>query len=212
MGIAENINKLGLPSAVGLVAVSKFQPLEALEEAYAAGQRRFGESRPQELKAKAEVLPSDIEWHFIGHLQTNKIRMVIPYASMIESIDSAHLLEAVNEAAAAAGKTIDCLLEVHISGESSKQGFTPEEAHGIVRDSGKYPSVRIRGLMGMASLTEDEAVIRSEFRSLKALFDSLSPIEGFDTLSMGMSGDYRIAIEEGTNLVRIGTAIFGNRQ
>lgn len=212
MGIAENINKLELPSAVGLVAVSKFQPLEAMEEAYAAGQRRFGESRPQELKAKAEVLPSDIEWHFIGHLQTNKIRMVIPYASMIESIDSAHLLEAVNEAAAAAGRIIDCLLEVHISGENSKQGFTPEEAYRIVRNYGEYPSVRFRGLMGMASLTEDEAVIRSEFRSLKALFDSLSPIEGFDTLSMGMSGDYRIAVEEGTNLVRIGTAIFGTRQ
>jgi len=211
MSIASNIRDLKLPSAVKLVAVSKFKPAEAILEAYKSGQRVFGESRPQEFKAKAEVLPKDIEWHFIGHLQTNKIKMVLPFASMIESIDTEHLLTALNKEAEESGKCIDTLLEVHIASESTKQGFSPEEAVELLRRHVQFSAIRFRGLMGMASFVDDISVIRREFRTLKSLFDSIDWIDGFDTLSMGMSEDYQIAVEEGTNLVRIGTAIFGNR-
>ena len=213
MSIASAIRQLKqeLPSTVQLVAVSKFKPAEDIREAYAAGQRIFGESRPQELAAKAQVLPPDIEWHFIGHLQTNKVKQVVPYATLIHSVDSQRLLAEIDRTARAMGKTVDILFEIHISGESSKQGFTPEEAEALAGQIGSYPSIRLRGVMGMASLTDDRERVRQEFRQLKSLADKLSVIPGCDQVSMGMSDDWRIAVEEGTTLVRIGTFIFGKR-
>lgn len=180
-------------------------------EAYGAGQRAFGENRPQELAAKAQVLPKDIEWHFIGHLQVNKIKMVLPYASLIHSVDSEKLLSAINNASGAAGRIAECLLEVHIASEESKQGFLPEEVAGIISRRTEWPSVRFRGLMGMATFTDDKDLVRSEFRTLANLFRSIPAFDGFDTLSMGMSEDWPIAVEEGTTIVRVGTAVFGKR-
>ncbi|MBQ2194111.1 MAG: YggS family pyridoxal phosphate-dependent enzyme [Bacteroidales bacterium] len=213
MGIADNIRKLKseLPSTVELVAVSKFKPVEAIREAYEAGQRSFGENRPQELAAKAPQLPADIVWHFIGHLQTNKVKMVVPYAHLIHSVDSERLLAEIDKAARAAGKVMDCLLEIHIAEEQTKQGFTPDEAVALAREAGRYPNIRLRGVMGMATFTDDREQVRREFRSLKAVSERLSFLPGCDTVSMGMSGDWPIAVEEGTTIVRIGTAIFGKR-
>lgn len=213
MGIADNIRKLKseLPSTVELVAVSKFKPVEAIREAYEAGQRSFGENRPQELAAKAPQLPADIVWHFIGHLQTNKVKMVVPYAHLIHSVDSERLLAEIDKAARAAGKVMDCLLEIHIAEEQTKQGFTPDEALALAREAGRYPNIRLRGVMGMATFTDDREQVRREFRSLKAVSERLSFLPGCDTVSMGMSGDWPIAVEEGTTIVRIGTAIFGKR-
>ena len=213
MGIADNIRKLksALPSTVELVAVSKFKPVEAIREAYEAGQRSFGENRPQELAAKAPQLPGDIVWHFIGHLQTNKVKMVVPYAHLIHSVDSERLLAEIDKAARAAGKVMDCLLEIHIAEEQTKQGFTPDEAVALAREAGRYPNIRLRGVMGMATFTDDREQVRREFRSLKAVSERLSFLPGCDTVSMGMSGDWPIAVEEGTTIVRIGTAIFGKR-
>lgn len=223
MSIASSIRLLNeeLPSTVKLVAVSKFKSLDNVMEAYGAGQRRFGENRPQELAAKAVAAPADIEWHFIGHLQTNKIKMVVPYASMIESIHSRKLLEAVNNHASSMGKVMDCLLELHIAaGEVTKQGFTQEEALALAQEFAKFPYIRFRGVMGMASFTDDMEKVRSEFRCLKSAFDSIVEygrttgrywVASFDEISMGMSHDYRIAIEEGATIVRIGTTIFGTR-
>ena len=201
-----------LPSTVQLVAVSKFKPVEAIREAYEAGQRSFGENRPQELAAKAPQLPADIVWHFIGHLQTNKVKMVVPYAHLIHSVDSERLLAEIDKAARAAGKVMDCLLEIHIAEEQTKQGFTPDEAVALAREAAeRYPNVRLRGVMGMATFTDDREQVRREFRSLKAVSERLSFLPGCDTVSMGMSGDWPIAVEEGTTIVRIGTAIFGKR-
>ncbi len=213
MSIADNIRKLKseLPSTVELVAVSKFKPVEAIREAYEAGQRSFGENRPQELAAKAPQLPDDIVWHFIGHLQTNKVKMVVPYAHLIHSVDSERLLAEIDKAARAAGKVMDCLLEIHIAEEQTKQGFTPDEAVALAREAGRYPNIRLRGVMGMATFTDDREQVRREFRSLKAVSERLSFLPGCDTVSMGMSGDWPIAVEEGTTIVRIGTAIFGKR-
>ncbi|MBQ1623946.1 MAG: YggS family pyridoxal phosphate-dependent enzyme [Bacteroidales bacterium] len=213
MGIADNIRKLKseLPSTVELVAVSKFKPVEAIQEAYEAGQRSFGENRPQELAAKAPQLPADIVWHFIGHLQTNKVKMVVPYAHLIHSVDSERLLAEIDKAARAAGKVMDCLLEIHIAEEQTKQGFTPDEAVALAKEAGRYPNIRLRGVMGMATFTDDREQVRREFRSLKAVSERLSFLPGCDTVSMGMSGDWPIAVEEGTTIVRIGTAIFGKR-
>ena len=213
MGIADNIRKLKseLPSTVELVAVSKFKPVEAIREAYEAGQRSFGENRPQELAAKAPQLPADIVWHFIGHLQTNKVKMVVPYAHLIHSVDSERLLAEIDKAARAAGKVMDCLLEIHIAEEQTKQGFTPDEAVALAREAGRYPNIRLRGVMGMATFTNDREQVRREFRSLKAVSERLSFLPGCDTVSMGMSSDWPIAVEEGTTIVRIGTAIFGKR-
>ncbi len=213
MGIADNIRKLKseLPSTVELVAVSKFKPVEAIREAYEAGQRSFGENRPQELAAKAPQLPDDIVWHFIGHLQTNKVKMVVPYAHLIHSVDSERLLAEIDKAARAAGKVMDCLLEIHIAEEQTKQGFTPDEAVALAKEAGRYPNIRLRGVMGMATFTDDREQVRREFRSLKAVSERLSFLPGCDTVSMGMSGDWPIAVEEGTTIVRIGTAIFGKR-
>ena len=209
MGVAENLLSLlkKIPSSVSLVAVSKFKPEEDIMAAYAAGQRRFGENRPLEMEAKAKALPPDIEWHFIGHLQTNKIKNVIPYASLIESVDSLHLLEAISAAAVARGLVVDCLLEVHVAAEESKGGFTPDEAVEVASHAADYPGVRLRGIMAMATNTSDEERVRADFR---AAHDVLLRT-GLKELSMGMSGDWRIAIEEGATIIRIGSAIFGAR-
>ena len=214
MSIASAIRclKQELPSTVKLVAVSKFKPVEDILEAYRAGQRAFGENRPQELAAKAKVLPADIEWHFIGHLQTNKVKLVLPFASLIQSVDSERLLAEIDKTARALGRTVDILLEIHIAEEATKQGLTPEEALSLAARMAEFPNVRLRGVMGMATFTDDTDQVRREFRSLKTLSQRLSGIPGCDQVSMGMSEDWRIAVEEGTTLVRIGTALFGKRQ
>ena len=217
--------KSELPSGVKLVAVSKFHPVEALREAYDAGQRVFGESRPQELYAKAARMPEDVRWHFIGHLQKNKLKLVLPYASMIESVDSAELLTAMenwiaSHPGAVAGDSVDVLLEIHISSDASKQGFSPEEARRVLTGPAEWPHIRFCGLMGMASFTDDESVIRDDFRKLLDLNEALRPYiglspnltEAFRELSFGMSEDYRIAVSMGATVVRIGTAIFGERE
>jgi pyridoxal phosphate enzyme, YggS family len=221
MSISSQILKLNneLPSAVKLVAVSKFKPLEAVLEAYGAGQRIFGENRPQELAAKAADprTPADVEWHMIGHLQTNKVKMVVPCVSMIQSIDSVKLLNAVNECASSFGRVVDCLLEVHIASEESKQGFLEEEIVDLVPHFGEYGSVRFRGVMGMASFVDDKEVVRTEFRNLKRISEKVRSLlpetarNDFDQISMGMSHDWPIAVEEGATMVRIGTDIFGAR-
>lgn len=208
-----------LPSTVKLVAVSKFNPVEAVREAYDAGQRIFGESRPQELAAKVPLLPDDIRWHFIGHLQTNKLKMVVPYVSMIESVDSEKLLLEINKFAVARGMKVNCLLEVFIAEEESKQGFSDEEVKGLLARLKETPleGITICGLMGMATFTEDTDKIRREFLHLATLFNSIKEGYGVDfpaftELSMGMSGDYKIAVECGSTMVRIGTRIFGARK
>lgn len=213
MSIATAIEQIRheLPSTVQLVAVSKFKPVEDIRLAYDAGQRAFGENRPQELALKAPLLPADIQWHFIGHLQTNKVKLILPYVTLIHSVDSERLLAEIDKQARALGKTVDCLLEVHIARETTKQGFLPEEAGAVARHMGDYPNVRLRGVMGMATFTDDTEEVRQEFRTLKALSQRLSDIPGCDQVSMGMSEDWRIAVEEGTTIVRIGTFIFGKR-
>ena len=218
MSIKQEIERLRgeLPEGVKLLAVSKFHPVEALQEAYDAGQRAFGESRPQELKAKQAVLPADIEWHMIGHLQTNKIKYIAPYVHLIESLDSERLAEAIDKEAAKCGRTIDCLLEVHITAEESKSGWDYAELRAFVQGGGfeRLPNIRIRGVMGMATFTDDEATVRADFERLKACKAELAQYFGdkFDTLSMGMSDDYPIAIEYGSTEVRIGSTIFGARE
>ena len=231
--IKEVINKLKmeLPATVKLVAVSKFHPFESIEEAYQAGQRAFGESRPQELLAKVKRLEqireergepdymSDIEWHFIGHLQTNKLKMVLPYASMVQSVDSVRLLEAIDRWAAAEGKVINVLLECFISGDETKQGLSEQELTDILSGDRHYRNVRICGLMGMATFTDDMDVVRADFQRLvdmrQILYDRIgeSPnvAPGCDELSIGMSDDYHIAVEMGSTIVRIGSMIFGER-
>ena len=212
-----NINN-ELPSTVKLVAVSKFHPAECIEEAYKAGQRIFAESRPQELAAKVEVLPKDIEWHFIGHLQTNKLKMVVPYASLIHSVDSRKLLLEINKFAVNKGLKARVLLEMFIAQEESKQGFSQEEIMDVVKEMCEQPleGIELCGLMGMASFTDDQQKVRSEFETLAAAFNHIKEVYGskfpeFKELSMGMSNDYPIAIECGSTLVRIGTRIFGSR-
>lgn len=277
--IKDNLHNIqaSLPEGVTLVAVSKFHPVERLREAYDAGQRVFAESRPQELAAKVPLMPSDVEWHFIGHLQTNKLKLVLPYVSLVQSVDSAHLLEAIERWGEANGRTVDVLLEVHISSDAAKQGFAPEELMAIIdklasacgrepslavasrplpRPSAADPSllrgrevgppkkhvflgyprgwprasdgsanpatlayyghIRLRGLMGMATLTEDESIIEGDFARLEALFGQIRAaypeLTEFDQLSIGMSGDWPIAVRHGATMVRIGTDIFGPRE
>ena len=220
-----------LPATVKLVAVSKFHPFEAIEEAYEAGQRAFGESRPQELLAKVKRLEevraergepdymSDIEWHFIGHLQTNKLKMVLPYVSLVQSVDSVRLLEAIDKWGAANGMVINVLLECHIAAEESKQGFSEEELADLLSSDMHYKNVRICGLMGMATFTDDEALICSDFQRLldmqQILHDwigeSANVNAGCNELSMGMSDDYPTAVAMGSTIVRIGSMIFGER-
>lgn len=206
-----------LPHGVSLVAVSKFHPAEAVLEAYAAGQRLFGESRAQELTAKAATLPADIRWHFIGHLQTNKVKPVVAAASLIESIDSERLLMAVDREAERQGKRTDVLLQVHVAREETKFGFSPEELLDLIRRRvfENLKAVHICGLMTMASNTDDTERVRDDFMRVAGLRDEVVRIapdlRGFDILSMGMSHDYMTAIECGSNMVRVGTAIFGER-
>ena len=218
MSIKSEIERLRgeLPEGVKLLAVSKFHPIEALQEAYDAGQRAFGESRPQELKQKQALLPKDIEWHMIGHLQTNKIKYIAPYVHLIESLDSERLAEAIDKEAAKCGRTINCLLEIHVTAEESKSGWDYAELLAFVRAGGfeRLPNIRIRGVMGMATFTDDEATVRADLQCLAACKAELAQYFGdeFDTLSMGMSDDYPIAIEYGSTEVRIGSTIFGARE
>ena len=220
--IKENIVKIHaqLPQTVQLVAVSKFHPLEAVIEAYDAGQRIFAESRPQELQAKVNALDTnaypDLEWHFIGHLQTNKLKMVLPYVSLVQSVDSRHLLDEIQKWACAASRTVSVLLELHIGAEESKQGFHEEEIVDLLFDAECYPNIRFCGLMGMASHTDDEAVIDADFSRIDSfmayLVDLFPELEDFRQLSIGMSDDWHIALRHGATMVRIGTTIFGSRQ
>ena len=210
--------RASLPAGVRLVAVSKFKPAEDISALYQHGQRVFGENHAQEMRAKHEILPQDIEWHFIGHLQTNKIKYIIPYVTLIHSIDSANLLEAVNKEAAKHDRVVDCLLQFHIAQEETKFGLDLEEARQLL-DSEAFKAmenVRICGVMGMATFTDDEAEIRKEFQHLKAIFNTLKQdyFAGqpqFKEISMGMSDDYLIAIEEGATMIRVGSKIFGAR-
>ncbi len=263
--VKDNLSALyeKLPSAVKLVAVSKFHPVERLMEAYDAGQRVFGENRPQELAAKVPQMPSDVEWHFIGHLQTNKLKLVLPYVSLVQSVDSLHLLEAIDRWGRDHGKMVDVLLELHLGAEETKHGFDEEEILSIVEADRFFDSasgsaqndnhyciaasgsaqndnqskaegcssvistkaagrveksyVRIRGLMGMATNTEDEGVIEADFARIEALFNRVRENHAelrdtFTELSIGMSGDWPIAVRHGATMVRIGTDIFGARE
>lgn len=218
--ITENLKQVlaDLPQGVKLVAVSKFHPKEAIEEAYAVGQRIFGESKAQEMTAKHEVLPADIEWHFIGHLQANKVKYIVPYVSLIHSIDSYRLLSEVDRLAAKAGRVVDCLLQLHIAREETKFGFSFDECRQMLKqdDWRGLSGIRICGLMGMATNTNDKAQVRQEFASLADFFHELKDgcfagQETFKELSMGMTHDYHEAIEAGSTMVRIGTRIFGER-
>ena len=218
--IKENLERIRatIHKGVTLVAVSKTKPVSDVQEAYDAGQRIFGENHALEMRDKHEALPKDIQWHFIGHLQTNKIKYIIPFVTLIHSIDSANLLEAVNKEARKHDRVVDCLLQFHIAQEQTKFGLNMEEARQLL-DSDTFRQmqhVRICGVMGMATFTDDEAEIRKEFKHLKAIFDNLkqdyfNDQPQFKEISMGMSDDYPIAIEEGATLVRVGSKIFGPR-
>lgn len=215
--IADNIRqtKASLPDDVTLVAVSKFKSCDDIMEAYGAGQRVFGESRALELRDKHEALPKDIQWHFIGHLQTNKIKYIIPFVTLIHSIDSIKLLEEVDAQARNHGRSVDCLLQVHISQEETKFGFTYDECRAVLKDLADAPlaNVNVVGLMGMATYTDDMDVVRNEFAGLKAFFEEARAMmpQRLSVLSMGMSEDYEVAVQEGTTMVRIGSKIFGLR-
>ena len=210
--------KATLPGGVRLIAVSKTHSTERILEAYNAGQRAFGENKVQELVPKYEALPKDIEWHLIGHLQRNKVKLVVPFVSLIHSVDSEKLLSAIDQEAEKAGREVKCLIQVHIAEEETKFGFTPDEAFRFFVDKrpAAYKHVRIAGLMGMATLTDDTTRIRKEFFLLHDLFEKVRTEgnvtkEDFSTLSMGMSSDYPIAVESGSTMVRVGSAIFGKR-
>lgn len=228
--IKDTIHKLQseLPSTVKLVAVSKFHPFVAIEEAYSAGQRIFAESRPQELLAKVKRLEeireervepdymSDIQWHFIGHLQTNKLKMVLPYVSLVQSVDSVRLLDSIQSWGAANGRVIPVLLEPHVAAEVTKQGFSAEEIYSIMESADSYDNIRFCGIMGMATFTDDESVVRRDFAELRLIYETCrsrftSVSSDFIELSIGMSDDYPIAVEYGSTMVRIGSMIFGSR-
>lgn len=218
--IFENIKLLHaeLPEGVLLCAVSKFHPAEAVREAYDAGQRIFGESRVQELLEKKKSLPEDIRWHFIGHLQTNKVRPLIGQVSLIESVDSRHLLDLIDKESEKAGVVTRVLMQLHVAKEETKFGFSPEEllAYFQAREFENLKATHICGVMGMASNTDDTSRVRDDFRLIYETYRQITSIcpdlRGVDTVSMGMSGDWKIAVEEGSNLVRIGTSIFGQRE
>ena len=216
--ITENINKCkaSLPEGVELCAVSKFHPAELIKEAYDAGQRIFGESRVQELIVKQPILPKDIEWHFIGHLQTNKIKYIVPFVSLIHSGDSAKVLKEINNCAKKCGRVVDVLLQLHVAQEETKSGFTPFELQEYMAtwEWRTLENIQIRGVMGMATFTDEESVVRADFERLAACKAELAEYLGeeFDTLSMGMSDDYPLAIEYGSTEVRIGSTIFGVRE
>jgi pyridoxal phosphate enzyme (YggS family) len=207
-----------LPEGIRLVAVSKYHPVEALQEAYKVGQRIFGESKVQEMTIKYETLPKDIEWHFIGHLQTNKIKYMASYVSLIHGVDSYKLLSEINKQAAKAGRIIPCLLQIHIAKEETKFGFTPEECMAMLEEGAwrTLTHVQIAGVMGMATNTDDLIQVEAEFATLSSLFQCMKEVYFADTpafkeISMGMSDDYPIAIRQGSTLIRIGSRIFGAR-
>jgi len=219
--VRKNLLKVqaSLPCGVKLVVVSKFQPEAKIKEAYEAGQRIFGENRVQELIAKQPLLPDDIEWHLIGSLQTNKVKYIAPFISMIQSVDTLKLMQEINRQAEKNNRIIRILLEVHIAEEESKHGFSPDECYAIFSEGlpAFYPNIQICGLMGMATFTDNSEQVRREFHTLRMLFDDISKMPSIDPslfteLSMGMSDDYPIAIEEGSTMVRIGSAIFGERR
>ena len=220
MNVGDNILKVRatIPEGVELVAVSKFHPNEAIMDAYGVGQRVFGESRATELKAKATSLPTDIQWHFIGHLQTNKVRMIMPYVSLIQSVDSERLLQLINAEAKRINRVVDVLLQVHVAQEETKFGFTPDELLDFAGSDviAKLANVRVIGVMGMATNTEDEARIKADFNAISQTYQKarllLKNKDSFTQVSMGMSDDYLMAIEAGSTMVRIGSTIFGNRQ
>ena len=218
MKLSERLHKIldTLPAGVKLVAVSKFHPAERIMEAYDAGQRIFGESRPQEMAAKATSLPKDIEWHMIGHLQTNKVKYIAPFVAMISSVDSERLVEEIERQAAKHNRQIDILLEVHVADEQTKSGWSPEELRSYLATGRleQMQHIRVRGVMTIATNSDDESIVRRDFQQIRDIFEELKPRfgEAFDTLSIGMSDDYPIALEYGSNMVRIGTAIFGARE
>lgn len=212
--ISNNLQRLRqqLPEGVRLVAVSKFHPVEAVREAYDAGQRLFGESRVDEVVAKAAAMPSDCVWHFIGHVQTNKLRRLIPAVSVIESVDSERLLRLINAEAERIGARMRVLLQVHVAAEETKTGFLPDDLINCARACATLPAVEIKGVMGMATNTDDDARVRADFEAIARTGERLRQIIPTATeLSMGMSGDWPLAVANGATLVRIGTDIFGNR-
>ena len=216
MSIKENLLavKQTIPNSVTLVAVSKTKPISDIQEAYDQGQRIFGENRVQEMTEKWEKMPKDIEWHMIGHLQRNKVKYMAEYVSLVHGVDSPRLLAEINKQAEKHNRTIPCLLQVHIAEEDTKFGFNEEELLDLVRNENfkSHKNAKIVGLMGMATFTENMDQVRREFKSLHSLYLKLkSEYADFTTLSMGMSGDYQIAIEEGSTMVRIGSSIFGSR-
>jgi hypothetical protein len=221
MGIETNIRSIlaGIPPHVKLVAVSKTRTVSEMMDAYRAGQRAFGENKAQEMGTKQPLMPADTEWHFIGHLQTNKVRLIAPFVSVIHSIDSIRLLSEVNKEAKRNDRIIDCLLQFHIATEETKFGLDLPEAMDLLQ-SKSYTSmanIRVAGVMGMATFSEDEDLVRREFRTLRGHFDALRRSvfpgqPGFHEISMGMSGDYRIAVEEGSTIIRVGTIVFGERE
>jgi PLP dependent protein len=216
MSIANRLQKVkeSLPSQVTLVAVSKTHPVASVEEAYQAGQKDFGENKVQELLQKQKELPADIRWHLIGHLQTNKVKLVVSFVSLIHSVDSVKLLQEINKQALKVNRMVDCLLQIHIASEETKFGMSYEQCRELL-DSGllkDMKGVRIRGLMGMASNTNDENQIQYEFKGLRDFFEECKLKDfRFDILSMGMSSDYLMAVSEGSNMVRVGSTIFGER-
>lgn len=219
MTIQQNLKHIQstLPAHVTLVAVSKTKPVDVIMEAYKAGQRVFGENKVQEMVEKQPLLPEDIEWHMIGHLQRNKVKYMASFVSLVHGVDNIRLLKEINKQAKAHDRVIDCLLQIKIADEDSKFGMTPAEAHDILRSEAfaQLKNIRIVGLMGMATFTDDKQQIEQEFKKLKATFDQLKALEPthseMKVISMGMSGDYQIAIACGSTLVRIGSSIFGDR-
>ena len=206
--------KAQLPEDVTLVAVSKTKPSADILEAYATGQRDFGENKIQEMTSKWEELPKDINWHMIGHVQTNKVKYMAPFVHLIHAVDSFKLLKEINKQAKKNNRSINCLIQVKIAEEDSKFGLSTEDAVQLILspEVSQLSNINIRGLMGMATFTDDEKQLRSEFKIIKSAFDELrNKIDGFNTLSIGMSGDYQIAIQEGSTMVRIGSSIFGER-
>ena len=214
MDIGKNITSLleKLPSTVELVAVSKTKSNEEILEAYNAGQRKFGENKIQDMTRKYEILPKDIQWHMIGHVQSNKVKYMAPYVSLIHGVDSLKLLKEINKQAQKNNRIIDCLLQIHIATEESKYGLSVQESQQAIKIAKELPHLRIKGLMGMASFTEDQKQIEREFAGLKSLYDQyIEQKIPLKVLSMGMSGDFLIAIEQGSNMIRVGSKIFGPR-
>ena len=220
MSVTSELNRIlsTLPQGVNLVAISKYHPAEQIAEAYAAGQHIFGENHIMEMAAKAAILPDDIQWHFTGHVQTNKIKHMAPFVDTIQSVDSYRVLKEIDKHAIRCGRVINCLLQIHVAQEETKYGLTPAECLTLLDNEPwrDLHGVRLTGLMAMASNTDDEAQVRREFRSVKQLFDDIkatyfADVSSFRILSMGMTSDYPLALAEGANMVRIGTAIFGSR-